>query len=81
MRKELNELMYAAGLILGEVDESTKDGLGLEDLKSVKDLIDKRKELSAGFSGLGDMDVKGMDLSEMALALAELKRGFEEGKK
>lgn len=81
MKKELNELLKASGMLLGEVHEVTKDGVGLEDLKSLKDLLENKEVLMEGFKGLKDLNVAGMEMEEMMGALLALKEGFDLGAK
>ena len=39
---EMKDLFKALGYVGGEVQEITKDGVGFEDLKSIKDIITNR---------------------------------------
>lgn len=79
---ELKELCKALGYVAGEVHEVTKDGLGLEDLKSLKDLFDNKDMLIKGFDVPGDFKehLEGLGVDELVGMLLALKEGFELGK-
>ena len=54
MENELKELFKALGYCGGEITEITKDGIGFEDLKSIKDIIDNKDMIVKGFDVPGD---------------------------
>ena len=80
---ELKELVKALGYVGGEIHEIAKDGLGLEDLASIKDLIEHRELLIKGFDIKGDFKehLEGLGVEELVALLMELKAGYDLGKK
>ena len=78
MKKQLVEAMRAIGYCGGEITEITKDGFGIEDLKSVKDLIDNKDILVKGFDFEGKVTKEG--LKDLGLdALVEIVMAAKEG--
>lgn len=77
--KELQEAAKGAGYILGEVTEATKNGIGLEDLKSVKDIIDNQKMLKDAVDGLSEASLKGLSYDEIISVVMNIKYGFDIG--
>ena len=78
--KELLEAAKAAGYVAGEIHEITSDGLGFEDLKSVKDLIDNKRILSEGFEGISEASLKGLSYDQLIQFGLAFKQGFDLGK-
>jgi len=80
---ELEELMKAVGYVAGEVSEALSDGLGVEDLKSLKDLYDNRELLAKGFNVPGDFKehLEGLDASELVNIILAAKAGYDLGLK
>lgn len=84
MENELKELFMALGYCGGEIHEVTRDGLGLEDLMSIKELIDNKEMLAKGFKVEGDFkEVVKANLSYDALLgiIMAAKEGFDKGAK
>ena len=83
-KKELKDFMKAVGYVAGEVHEITKDGFGVEDLKSLKDLYDNRKMLRDGFNVPGDFKEHlkaNFSIEDLTEIVAAAKEGFELGAK
>ena len=80
MNKELKELMYGAGYVAGEVTEITKDGLGFEDLKSLKDLVENREIITEmKVEGEFKAMVEKLDYTELVKAVMEFHKGMTLG--
>lgn len=79
---ELTELFKALGYVGGEVTEITKDGIGLEDLKSIKDIIENKDLLAKGFKVEGDFKevFKGaLSYDQLLNIIVAAKEGYEMG--
>lgn len=84
MENELKELFKALGYVAGEVTEITKDGLGLEDLVSIKEIIENKDLLAAGFKVEGDFKevLKGaLSYDQLLNIIVAAKDGYELGLK
>jgi len=82
--QELIEMLKAGGYVHGEIAEIAEDGLGLSDLKSIKDVIENKEMLLEGFKVEGDFkEVLKSALSyEQAInIIAAYKEGFDLGRK
>jgi len=82
-KKELKELFKALGYCGGEIKEISEDGIGLEDLKSIKDVIENKDMLGAGFKVEGDFKehLKGiLDFDSAIEIIASAKEGWDLGK-
>jgi len=82
--KELIELMRAGGYVHGEISEIAEGGLGLEDLKSIKDIIQNKDILLEGLKVEGDfVEVlkSSMSYEQLVNIVAAYKEGFDLGKK
>jgi len=82
--KELIELLRAGGYMHGEISEIAKDGLGLEDLKSIKDIIQNKDLLLEGFKVEGDFKEvlkSALSYEQLINIVAAYKEGFDLGKK
>jgi hypothetical protein len=77
--KELKEGAKAIGYLAGEITEATKDGLGIEDLKSVKDIIDNQAIVRGGIEGIDEASLKGLSYDEILGVLLSMKEGFDIG--
>lgn len=83
VKKEAVELSRACGYVAGEVHEVTKDGVGMEDVKSVLDIAKNYEILKDGFDIKVKMNKRNLeqlsqaDLIEIVLATFE---GFKKGK-
>jgi len=80
---ELKDFFKALGYVAGEVSEISEGGLGLEDLKSIKDLIDNKDLVLGGFKVEGDFkEVLKSSLSyeQLLNIIVAAKEGFELGK-
>ena len=79
----MKDLFKALGYVGGEVQEITKDGVGFEDLKSIKDIITNREMLLKGFKVEGDFKEvlkKSFSYAQLIDIIAATKEGFELGK-
>jgi hypothetical protein len=84
MENELKELFKALGYCGGEITEITKDGVGLEDLKSVKEIIDNKEMLLKGFKVDGAINaesLKEIGLDGLVAIIMEAKEGYALGLK
>lgn len=81
--EELKELFKSLGYVGGEITEATADGIGLEDIKSLKDIYENREMLAKGFDVPGDFraHLKGLGVDALVEIIASAKEGFELGKK
>lgn len=81
-KQELMELMLGAGYITGEITEATKDGVGFEDLKSIKDMVENRETISnmkveAPFKEL----FTGLEYADLVEIIMEFNKGMNLGLK
>ena len=84
MKEEMKELFKALGYVGGEVTEISDDGLGLEDLKSIKDIIDNKEMLAEGFKVEGTVNVeslKAIGLDGLVEIIMSAKNGYALGLK
>ena len=82
--KELVELMRAGGYVHGEISEIAENGLGFEDLKSIKDIIQNKDVLLEGFKVDGDFREvlkSALSYEQLINIVASYKEGFDLGKK
>jgi hypothetical protein len=81
--EEMKELFKALGYVGGEVHEVTKDGFGVEDLQSLKEMYDNREMLAKGFDVPGDFKdhLKNIGIDGLMEIIMAAKEGFEQGKK
>ena len=81
--KELVEAFKASGYVVGEIAEIKEDGVGLEDLKSIKDIIENKDLLLEGFKVEGDFKdlLKGFSYEELMSIIIAAKEGYELGRK
>lgn len=81
-KKEMKELMKALGMIGGEIHEVTKDGFGMEDLKSIIDLAKNFEVLKDGFSipKLSKEDFDNLSQSDLVEIVMSAFDGFSLGK-
>lgn len=83
MEQELKELFASLGYVAGEVHEITKDGIGLEDLKSIKDIIENKEMLAKGFKVEGDFKEvlkSALSYDQLLEIIVSAKDGFDKGK-
>lgn len=80
--QELKELFKALGYVAGEVVDIAEDGLGLDDLMSVKEIIENRDMLEEGFKVEGDFKkiLEGFSYETLMGIILEAKAGFDLGK-
>lgn len=81
--QELKELFKAMGYVAGEVSEIAEGGLGLEDLKSIKDVIENKEMLGEGFKVEGDFEevLKGFSYESLMNIILASKEGYDLGEK
>lgn len=81
-RKELVELFKAMGYVSGEIKEISEDGVGVEDLKSVKDLIENKDLLVEGFKVEGEFKslLEGFSHEALMSIILAAKDGYDLGK-
>ncbi len=81
--QELKELFKALGYVAGEVVDIAEDGLGFDDLMSVKDIIDNGDMLMEGFKVEGDFKeiLKGFSYETLMSIILEAKAGYDLGLK
>lgn len=82
--QELIEMFKAGGYVHGEISEIAENGIGLEDLKSVKDLVENKDLLSDGFKVEGDFKEvlkSALSYDQAINIIAAYKSGFDLGKK
>jgi len=83
-KEELKGFMKASGYVAGELTEVFKDGLGIEDVKSIKDFYVNRNMLANGFNVPGDFKQHLKDsfsVDDLIDIIAASKEGFELGLK
>ena len=81
--EEMKELFKALGYVGGEIKEISEDGVGLEDFKSIKDLIENRELLGKGFDVPGDFKahLEGMKAEDLVAIIMAAKDGYDLGVK
>jgi len=83
-KKELQEFMKASGYVAGELTEVFEDGLGIEDVKSIKDFYVNKSMLASGFDVPGDFKQhlkNNFSVDDLIDIVAAAKDGYELGKK
>ena len=82
-QQELKELFKAIGYCGGEIAEIAEDGIGFEDLSSIKEIIENKDMLFEGFKVEGDFKelLKGFSYEDLVQVILSAKEGFELGKK
>lgn len=83
MENELKDLFKALGYVGGEIIEIKEGGIGFEDLKSIKDMIDNKDLLAEGFKVEGDFKEvlkSALSYDQLLNIVVAAKEGFELGK-
>jgi hypothetical protein len=81
---EMKEMFKALGYVGGEIHEITKDGIGWEDVKSIKDIIENKDMLLEGFKVEGDFKEHLKSLysyDQLIEIVVAAKEGYDLGKK